>query len=176
MAGCTGHAHFSIFVPKQMSRSLELRFPHVAMALQTGLNFRPHFQKFCLSLRVGKKLARICRCLCMMRAVTAHTGKTSALVFASAPHGMLVHLRVAPLTGGAGLCRFHLCGVLDFGWIAFSDMSLAWTVTSFATGHLVFPVPSGGQFRMDGEREVLELCFVTVFACFTAHKLRRLSS
>jgi hypothetical protein len=57
----------------------------------------------------------------------------------------------------------------DLRWIAFFGMGLTRTMTSFATGDLVFPTADFGEFGVRSVREGFELIFVTRLTGVTAN-------
>ena len=59
----------------------------------------------------------------------------------------------------------------DFLWIAFFEVSLAWSMTRLAAGHLSFPTVVAGEAGVRSMRERFELVFVTVFASLATHVL-----
>lgn len=163
------HTIFSVFIAKQVRRTLKLRLAHVAVTLKTGLRLRSLLQHFGFGLHARKKLTGVSDRDLTMRAVTTQTGKPCAFMLTTPPHRMLIHLRVARLAVCAGFRCPHLHWVLDLRRITLSDMGLSRTMTSLAACHLAFPIARVRQLRMRCVREVLELSFVTVFAGITSY-------
>ena len=133
------HAILSVFVAKQMRRTLKLCFAHVAMALKTRLRLRPLLQHFGFRLHARKKLTWVSDRDLTMRTVTTQTGKPCAFMLTTSPHRMLIHLRMAGLAVCAGFRCLHLCRVLNLLRIPLLYVGLARTMASLAARLLTFP-------------------------------------
>ena len=98
-----------------------------------------------------------------------------APVFTAAKVVVFFFAGVAGQTGFGDLFgRFVLEGD-DLLWVAFFTVGLAWTMTSLATRHLVFPTADFDELRVRSVREGFELIFVAILASLTAHIAVRVS-
>ena len=97
-----------------------------------------------------------------------------APVLAAAEVVVLFPACVTSQTGLRDLFRRFVFEGDDFLRVAFFAVSLTWTMTRFATSHLVFPTGKRGELGVRSVREGFELIFVAVFASLTADVIFRL--
>src|ERR1700674_5815328 len=103
-----------------------------------------------------------------MRSVTIGTADVVAPVLATPEVIPFLFACVARKTGLGRFFRRLVPKAHDLGGIAFVDVVLSGTVTSFAAGDLALPTANPGKLGMRSMRVRFELIFVTVFAGVTA--------
>ena len=155
-----------------VERLVKIRL-HLIMTIHAELGFA-HFQQpdrrkaRLLSVRFADEPVRTGHVLPVvggMSRVAIRTAYVVAPVLSAAEVVVFLSAGVAAKTcfgdffGGLVFERNDLCRV------AFLTVSLAGTMTSFATSHLSFPAAYARELGMRGMREGFKLIFVTVLAC-----------
>ena len=107
-----------------------------------------------------------------MRRVAIGAANVIAPVFATTEVVPLFLTRMAAKTGLSYLFRRFVRELNNLGLIAFCDVVLTRTMTSFAAGDLALPAADLRKRGMGGVRVRFELVFVAVFAGFAADVTR----
>jgi len=122
----------------------------------------------------GDRLGNVFVCVDEVRRVTIGTANIVAPVFSATE---IVVLFSTGMAGKTRLRNFFRSLVLerdDLRRVAFFCVSLAWPMTRFASGYLVFPASDFGESGVRGMRKRLELILVASLTNFSANVIVRL--
>ena len=88
---------------------------------------------------------------------------------------VLLSSRMAGKTSFGNLLGGFVLEGNDLGRITFGYVVLAWSMTRFTPGYLVFPATEIAQFGMGSRNKILELIFMAVLTRFASYILIVLS-